>query len=199
MTDGARRRGQHHGNAREALTQAAAGLLEEVGAAALSLRGIAERAGLSRQAPYNHFADKEAMLADLVVAGFHRLTQETEAAAATLSGEEALAASGSAYIAFAQASPALFRLMFACELIDKNRFAEVAEAGGRSFAVMQAIVATIVRPDRLEQTSLAAWCIVHGYATLCIETGLEPIERREARARQFARLIANASADTSSA
>lgn len=188
-----RKRGQHHGSAREALRRAAGDLLEEVGAAALSLRGIAERAGLSRQAPYNHFADKEAMLADLVVAGFDRLTRETEAASAALSGEAALVASGSAYIAFAQASPALFRLMFACELIDKSRFADVAEAGDRSFAVLQAIVGTIVSPDRLEETSLAAWCIVHGYATLCIETALEPAERREERARQFARLIANSS------
>ncbi|PXA97144.1 TetR family transcriptional regulator, partial [Nostoc sp. 3335mG] len=51
----------HHGDARAVLIAAAGEWLEEVGAAGLSLRGVAERAGLSRQAPYNHFADKEAM------------------------------------------------------------------------------------------------------------------------------------------
>jgi AcrR family transcriptional regulator len=191
MTAGkTRKRGQHHGNAREALLMAAAELLEVTGATNLSLRGIAERAGLSRQAPYNHFADKEAMLADLVVLGFERLASETGAASASLTGEVALAAASEAYIAFAQDAPALFRLMFACELIDTTRFADVTAAGARAFSVLRAVVATIVTTERVEDVSLAAWCIVHGYATLCIETGLEPRERRAERAHQFAAMIA---------
>lgn len=189
-----RKRGQHHGNARHALIQTAAEMLETTGAANLSLRGIAERAGLSRQAPYNHFADKEAMLADLVVTGFDRLAHDTAAASTALTGEPALAAAGDAYICFAQATPALFRLMFACERIDQRRFPEVADAGSRSFAVLRAIVATFVGEERIEEVSLAAWCLVHGYATLCIETRLEPSERRFERAGQFARLIASSAA-----
>jgi AcrR family transcriptional regulator len=185
MTAIGRKRGQHHGDAREALLRAAAASLEVTGAARLSLRGIAEQAGLSRQAPYNHFADKEAMLADLVIVGFDALTQEMQAAAAALTGEAALAAAGEAYIAFAQATPARFRLMFACERIDHTRFPAIATAGNRAFAVLRTIVGTMV-----SAVSLAAWCIVHGYATLCIETGLEPTDRRAERSRQFARMIA---------
>lgn len=184
-----RKRGQHHGNAREALRRAAAEMLETTGAADLSLRAIAERAGLSRQAPYNHFTDKEAMLADLVVAGFDRLTRDTEAASAALTDEPALAAAADAYIAFAQSTPALFRLMFSCERIDQARFPEVAEAGNRSFGVLRRIVATIAGVNRVEEASLAAWCLVHGYATLCVETKLEPSALRSERALQFARLI----------
>lgn len=187
-----RKRGQHHGNAREALRRAAAESLETAGAAHLSLRGIAERAGLSRQAPYNHFADKEAMLADLVVTGFEQLTRDMQAATESLRGESALTAAGEAYIAFAQATPARFRLMFACERIDHARFPEIADAGDRAFAVLRATVGTMVAADRVEPVSLAAWCIVHGYATLCIETGLEPPDRRAERSRQFARTIAAA-------
>src|SRR6185437_14498166 len=67
------RRGYHHGDARNALLAAAADLLEEVGAAGLSLRQVAEHAGLSRQAPYNHFENKEALLAELVRDGFDQL------------------------------------------------------------------------------------------------------------------------------
>lgn len=69
----AARRGYHHGDARNALITAAGELLETVGAAGLSLRQVAERAGLSRQAPYNHFDDKEALLAELARIGFERL------------------------------------------------------------------------------------------------------------------------------
>lgn len=187
------KRSHHHGNARAALIQAAAELLESAGTANLSLRGIAERAGLSRQAPYNHFADKEALLAELVVTGFNRLASEVDNASAHLSGENALAGAGEAYIAFAQSAPALFRLMFGRELCDTAKFPEAAAAGTQAFAVMAAIVATIAAAERTEEVSLAAWCIVHGYATLCIEAGLEPPERRAERARQFTHLIATSS------
>lgn len=192
MTGDGRKRGQHHGDAREALLCAAAASLETTGAAHLSLRGIAERAGLSRQAPYNHFTDKEAMLANLVVAGFESLIHAMEAASGALAGEAALGAAGEAYIAFAQATPARFRLMFACERIDHGRFPAIAAAETRAFAVLRAIVGTMAPPARVEAISLTAWCIVHGYATLCIETGIETAGRRAERAREFARTIAAA-------
>lgn len=194
MSDEIRGRGHHHGNARAALIHAASELLEETGAANLSLRGIAAHAGLSRQAPYNHFADKEALLAALVTAGFDRLADDIRAAASPAGGEEALAAAGEAYIAFAQSAPSLFRLMFGGELVDRARFPDAVTAGGRAFVVMADIVATIAPPTRVADISLASWCIVHGYASLCIEAGLEPPDRRTARARQFARLIAASAA-----
>lgn len=194
MTGDTAPRGHHHGNARAALIQAATELLETTGAANLSLRGIAERAGLSRQAPYNHFADKEALLAALVVAGFERMADETRDASARLRGETALVRAGETYIAFAQGAPALFRLMFACELVDQARFPEAAAAGARAFAVLVGVVATIVPQERVDDVSLAAWCLVHGYATLCIEIGLESPDRRAERARQFGRLIVAATA-----
>ena len=80
--------------------------------------------------------------------------------------------------------------MFGCELVDKTKFPDAAAAGTRAFAIMVAIVATIVAAGRVEEVSLAAWCSGHGYATLCIEDGLEPPERRAERARQFTYLIA---------
>ncbi len=73
----------HHGDARNALLTAAGELLEQTGAAGLSLRQVAERAGLSRQAPYNHFADKAALLAELVADGFGRLRDAMSAAEGT--------------------------------------------------------------------------------------------------------------------
>ncbi|HEX7170798.1 MAG TPA: helix-turn-helix domain-containing protein, partial [Rubrobacter sp.] len=50
---------------RSALLGAAAGLLEGRGIEAVTLRAVGERAGVSRQAPYKHFADKEALLSVL--------------------------------------------------------------------------------------------------------------------------------------
>lgn len=199
MGDGARKRGYHHGDARSALVQSASELLEDTGAAALSLRSVAERAGLSRQAPYNHFTDKEAMLAALVVAGFTRFAVEITSAAEGKAGATALAAAGDAYIAFAQRAPALFRLMFARELVDIAKFPDASAASANAFSALVAIVATLCPPERVEELSLAAWCIVHGYAALCNEAGIEAPERRSERARQFTNIIMSSVAGTADA
>jgi AcrR family transcriptional regulator len=182
------RQGYHHGDARNALLKAASGLLERVGAASLSLRQVAERAGLSRQAPYNHFEDKEALLAELVRSGFQRLA-EALAAAGDPGEQRALERAADAYIACAQNSPAQFRLMFSRELVDLSRFPTAAAAGAAAFGKLVAIIASFAPAGHVNELSLAAWSIVHGYATLCIETGLEADERRPERARLFARII----------
>jgi AcrR family transcriptional regulator len=189
------RRSYHHGDARNALVAAAADLLEEVGAAGLSLRQVAEHAGLSRQAPYNHFDNKEALLAELVREGFEQL------AAALAAGEDprarnALARAADVYIRRAQEAPALFRLMFSRELVNLSRFPAAAQAGTAAFDKLREIVGALAPPDRAGELSLAAWSLVHGYATLCIEVALEPGSRRAERARLFARIIRSGAAAT---
>lgn len=190
---GSPRRGYHHGDARNALLGAAAELLEKVGAAGLSLRQVAERAGLSRQAPYNHFASKEALLAELAREGFERLAASLSAGV-DARAKNALERAGDAYIRHAQQAPALFRLMFSRELVDLSRFPAAAQAGSKAFDQLNEIVAAFTPPDRVRELALAAWSLVHGYATLCIEIGLEPDTRRAARARLFARIIRGAAA-----
>lgn len=184
----------HHRDARAALTRAASELLESEGAASLSLRAIADRAGLSHQAPYNHFRDKQAMLAALAEIGFKRLSATLTTAAADKPGRLALAAAGEAYIDFAQDHPAMFRLMFSRELIDVSRHPDAAAASDEAYAILTRIVQQLCAPAQTETVSLAAWSIVHGYATLCNETGLEPPGRAELRAWQFARLISETAA-----
>ena len=92
---------------------------------------VAERAALWRQAPYNHFADKEALLAELARAGFERQTAALRQVTRGRSGEPALAAVGEAYIGFAQGAPALLRIMFSRELVDLSRFPEATAAAAR--------------------------------------------------------------------
>lgn len=185
------RRGYHHGDARNALLTAASALLEKVGAAGLSLRQVAERAGLSRQAPYNHFENKEALLAELVREGFERLAASLSAGG-DARARNALERAADAYIRRAQEAPALFRLMFCSELVSLSRFPAAAAAGRGAFDRLSEIVAAFAPPNQVRELSLAAWSLVHGYATLCIEVGLESETRRAARARLFARIIRRA-------
>jgi len=187
----ARREQYHHGDARNALLNAAASLVEAVGAQGLSLRQVAGQAGLSRQAPYNHFANKEALLAELVRVGYERLASRLRGVKGYPRGASALEGAADAYIGFAQAAPALFRLMFSRELVDQSRFPAAAEAASKTYECLVVIVATLVRPEHVKELSLAAWCLVHGYATLCLEKGLEKESRRPRRARLFAQILAS--------
>jgi AcrR family transcriptional regulator len=180
----------HHGNARAALIEAAGALLETSGAAGLSLRQVAERAGLSRQAPYNHFADKAALLAELVRNGYARLGARTRAAAqAAGSPSERLAVAADAYIGFGQQQPALFRLMFGKEFVDLSEHEEARAAARDALGGLAAIVAAIGPGMDVADITLVAWSLVHGYTSLCIEAGLEGSERRADRARLFGRII----------
>jgi AcrR family transcriptional regulator len=114
---------------RTALLRAAAGLLEGGGIEAVTLRAVGERAGVSRQAPYKHFADKEALLAMLAAGYFEQIGREMFGAAAE-AGDDPLSrleAMGAAYVRFALASPHRYRLMFG-EKTQRSPHPEVHEA-----------------------------------------------------------------------
>lgn len=180
----------HHGNARNALIAAARELLEITGATQLSLRAVAEKAGLSRQAPYNHFPSKEALLAAIVGAGFNELSAAMDAGMAHAASDlDRLTELGVAYITFAQGRPALFRLMFQSELVDLSRFPEAASAGEATHERCLAAVAAVAPEASREGLSILAWSVVHGYATLSIELSFDPPEKVRARAELIARLL----------
>lgn len=118
---------------RSTLLAAAGDLLREGGAAAVTLRAIGGRAGVSRQAPYLHFPNKEALLATLAADGFDRLAAEVDAAR---EGSEApLEAMSAAYVRFAFEDPHRYRLMFGADSEGRRApvVAEKAKALGARF------------------------------------------------------------------
>jgi AcrR family transcriptional regulator len=124
----------HHGNLREALLDAGERALESGGAANLSLRELARAVGVSHAAPRRHFADKQALLDVLALAGFERLGATLGAATADADDFPArLLALARAYVAFATAHPALIELMFASKH-QAGAPPELADAGARAFA-----------------------------------------------------------------
>ncbi|MCA3278603.1 MAG: TetR/AcrR family transcriptional regulator [Roseomonas sp.] len=176
----------HHGNLRIALLEAARARLAEGAEAALTLRDIASRVGVSVNATYRHFDSKEALLMELAAQGFDALRAAMLSASAALGSAEAieqLYAAGEAYVRFAQQDPALFKLMFGREgrFAAYERFDQAAEA---AFAVVVERVAAVqgVAPHPIGATkaAVAAWSLVHGFAILSIGGYLEalPEERR---------------------
>lgn len=160
--------GYHHGALREALVGAGLAILAEGGdPAALSLREAARRAGVSAMAPYRHFPDKEALLAAVAGVGFERLATRLREADVGQVGLEALVAQGQAYVGYALAEPALFRLMFGPALAKGD--AGKSREGGPAFSVMADRVGTVVPQAEREVAALHCWAVVHGLASLALD------------------------------
>ncbi|MBV9894897.1 MAG: TetR/AcrR family transcriptional regulator [Chloroflexi bacterium] len=188
----ARRRGDgyHHGDLRRALLEAAAELLEGRGVEGLALREVARRAKVSHTAPYHHFVDKAALVAALVDTGFEQLTRAMLAASSSTdaAGEgnlERLKAIGVAYVQFAIAHPALFRLLCRPEQRTPPSASEATpptDAGRAAYAVLvdavQACLASGEVQGDAEALALSAWCIVHGLATLLLDGPLREVASR---------------------
>ncbi|WP_173057883.1 TetR/AcrR family transcriptional regulator [Phytohabitans houttuyneae] len=159
------KRSYHHGDLRRALLVAAAEAIAESGPAALSLRDLARRAGVSHAAPAHHFGDKAGLLTALAVEGFHRLADALDASRAETGS---LLESGVTYVRFATENRAHFEVMFQPSLFDQED-GEVIAARERAGAALSAGVSTLDEPPPAEgarETELAAWSIVHGFATL---------------------------------
>jgi AcrR family transcriptional regulator len=166
-------RGYHHGNLKEALIQAALELIREKGPAGFTFADAARWAGVSPAAPYRHFRDREALLADVAREGFQRF--EAMLSTGWANGKpDAITAFhnvGRAYLAFARSEPAFYAAMFESGLPpDLN--AELRAAGDRAFAVLRTAAETLVallpankRPPAL-MMSLHVWAMAHGIASL---------------------------------
>ncbi|HRF96152.1 MAG TPA: helix-turn-helix domain-containing protein, partial [Aggregatilineales bacterium] len=84
----------HHGDLRNALLVGATEMLAQEGVHGLSLRQVAKHIGVSHNAPYQHFPDKEALIAAIAEQGFIRLGEAMDDAVATVSAQDALSRLG---------------------------------------------------------------------------------------------------------
>src|SRR4029079_880871 len=128
------RRSYHHGNLREALISAALDLIAQKGPAGFTFAEAARQAGVSPAAPYRHFRDRDALMADVARRGFEQFEQRLAAAwdEGRPSPLGALERLGAGYLRFAHDEPAYFSAMFAAGLpIAEHR--DLQEAGDRAF------------------------------------------------------------------
>jgi AcrR family transcriptional regulator len=161
----------HHGDLRAACLRAAMELLEEDGATALSLRAVARRAGVSPGAPYRHYADRNALISAVAAVGYRELGAHLASAHPSPSTPDDLAAVAIAYVHFALARPALFRVMFS-EPCDRDSSERVAATAAISEYV-GAIVRQSFQGADVEAMSTAVWALVHGLAFLHLDGKLD--------------------------
>jgi AcrR family transcriptional regulator len=149
-------------------------LIEREGLGALSMREVARRAGVSHQAPYRHFPDREAIMAAIAEEGFLELAQRIADARDDDDLEHWVAAATRAYVLFALDRPAHFRLMFRPELADMDRFPQRSAAAREAHARLRSLAGATLRSSaeasEIDVRATYLWSLSHGLATLMLDS-----------------------------
>jgi AcrR family transcriptional regulator len=167
------KRPYHHANLKQSLLDAAVDLLAEVGRQGFTLREVARRAGVSHNAPYRHFQDKDDLVAAVAAEGFDRLTASmNEAMAEGSAAADRLRLAGRGYVQFALSRPNHILAMFEAPLGDLSR-PEYAASGLRAFQVLLDAISAVQAEGGLPEGdphafAIVAWAAVHGLAKLAI-------------------------------
>lgn len=169
-----KRRGYHHGNLREALIDAALRLIAEKGPAGFTFAEVARAAGVTPAAPYRHYRDRDALMADVAKRGYEAFALGLRTAwdEGRPTPEVALRRLGAAYLAFAREQPSAYAAMFEGGVVIGDDPDLRAHADG-AFAVLrdasEAVIAAwpkaTSRPPAL-MVALHFWSLSHGIASL---------------------------------
>jgi AcrR family transcriptional regulator len=173
----ARRTSYHHGDLPRALRLAAKRLLAEGGSDALTLRRVAQLAGVNHRAVYRHFEDKRELLATLAEEGFRELSAKIRTALTRTSAQatdDRLLAIAVCYLRFAQEHTAIFRIMFGPRLNEDERFPWLETAVAEPLAIVVAemergAAGGPLKPGHARERALALWALAHGYADLVLQ------------------------------
>ncbi len=166
----------HHGDLKNALIGAGIEVLAKEGIHGLSLRKVAQRAGVSHAAPYAHYADKQALVAAISTEGYRRLYETLRALIARYSGDplRQLVEAAWAYTHFALQAPDHFKITFSGVVEKEQAYPSFVELSQKSFElVLQIVVACqavrILKPGPPDLVAVSVWGLVHGVISLLLE------------------------------
>ncbi len=186
----------HHGNLRAALVETGTAMARESGPEGVALREVARRVGVSHNAAYRHFADRDQLLAEIAVRGMDLLTEAMEERLASIPAglddvarvQRRLREVGRAYVEFALAEPGLFRTAFASHA-DATAAGdeEDAEDDGGPYALLNGVLDELVEvgylaPERRPNADVVCWAGVHGFAVLHLDGPLHEASEAEREA-----------------
>jgi AcrR family transcriptional regulator len=166
----------HHGDLKNALIKAGVEILAKEGVGGLSLRKVAQRAGVSHSAPYAHFPDKQSLIAAISTEGFNQLYTELEAAVSPHSKnpKKQLIEGAKAYVRFAEENTDTFKIMFSGVLEKEKDYPSFVEISSKTFKLVVDVVqacqhAGLLPNDPADLMAVSVWGQVHGIVSLAIE------------------------------
>lgn len=181
--------GYHHGDLRAALIDAGLELTRVGGPEALTVREATRRVGVSPNAAYRHFADREALLGAVAMAIQDRvaarmLSPVRRRGSVETRARNQLRAVGLGYIDFALDEPGWFRVAFfgsgVTEVLDNQTGTYVAPPYRALVEALDAMVNTgVLTPQRRDGSEWPCWSAVHGFAELVLQGPLRDADRRE--------------------
>jgi AcrR family transcriptional regulator len=150
---------------RRRLLDAAGELLDAGGPAAVTLREVGARAGVSRSAPYRHFTDKESLLTALAIEAWNDVGDVLEALPSRpdATPERSLRDALFALVAIGRSRPHLYRLMFTTPADDPTAAVAAAE---RVQDLFLEIVGGCVGPKHAKQYGGLLLTSAHGITDL---------------------------------
>jgi AcrR family transcriptional regulator len=181
----------HHGNLREALVENAVALAREKGPEGIVLREVARRAGVSHNAAYRHFSDRDELIREVATVALDGLSAAMTAKVSRVRAKDPrerarrrLRATGQAYVEYALAEPGLFRVGF-----NEARLGELSGPYDLLSAALDECLATgLMDPGKRDGAELACWAGVHGFSMLYSTGPLRDTPRRD-READLARLL----------
>ena len=170
------RKNYHHGDLKNALIKAGVEILSKQGIEGLSLRKVAQRAGVSHSAPYAHFPDKQSLIAAISTEGFNQLYTELDAAilANPKNPKKQLQQGARAYVQFALNNTDTFNIMFSGVLEKEKDYPAFVDISSKTFQRVVDVVracqeAGVLRATTAEMMAVAVWGQVHGIISLALE------------------------------
>lgn len=166
----------HHGDLRNALLAGVRNIVRERGIGGVSLREVARRAKVSHAAPAHHFRNKAALLTAFAGQGYLLLAEEVVAEITASEAEDpatTLEAIGRGYVSFALRNPEHFGMMFRVDALDAGD-PDFQAAADSAYSVLSSTVEDAAREGLLPgrdpaEVAVAAWSMVHGFASLWID------------------------------
>ncbi|NDD86636.1 MAG: TetR/AcrR family transcriptional regulator [Actinobacteria bacterium] len=151
---------------------AAVSIVASSGPDDVSLREVARAAGVSHQAPYHHFKDREGLFAAITEEGFSLLADSLD-----MSQSPTRESMFVAYVQFALRHPGHFRVMFRKDICNLEKYPDTLVQADRAFGVLADFVATTLGEsasvDEIRLTTTYMWSVAHGLATLLLDGPLE--------------------------
>jgi AcrR family transcriptional regulator len=170
--------GYHHGDLRTALTDAGLALTRTGGPEALTIREATRRVGVSPNAAYRHFADREALLGAVASAIQHRMAAQMQGSSRRRGAGDQLRAVGMGYIKFALDEPGWFTVAF-FGAVDPDETAGAPPYLALVDALDAMMAAGTLAPERRDGAEWPCWSAVHGFAELALQGPLRHASRRE--------------------
>ncbi|MBN8581869.1 MAG: TetR/AcrR family transcriptional regulator [Anaerolineae bacterium] len=166
----------HHGDLKNALIKAGVEILAKEGMGGLSLRKVAQRAGVSHSAPYAHFLDKQSLIAAISTEGFNQLYNKLEAAISphAKTPKKQLIEGAQAYVRFALKNSDTFKIMFSGVLEKEKDYPSFVEISSKTFKLVMEVVqacqnAGVLPTAPANLMAVSVWGQVHGIVSLALE------------------------------